>query len=97
MLRKTLSPILFIIFGLVLIFVESSITLPVDSSGDSHNNVNLFNRILLFGIVALIIIFEVIPQSKKMTNKIHKFLYSISISVLLIVIVIFWIIQFTWK
>ena len=97
MIRKSISPILFLMFSLLLIIIETSITLPVDSDGTSHNGVNLFNRLLLFLVVLAIIIFEIFPYSKKMSNKLQKIFYiSLSTSAL-IFIAVFWIITFTFK
>jgi|GEM_PF-1699108 hypothetical protein len=97
MIRKSISPILFLMFSLLLIIIETSITLPVDSDGISHNGVNLFNRLLLFLVVLAIITFEIFPYSKKMNNKIQKFSYILLSSGALILISIFWIITFTFK
>lgn len=97
MLRKFFAPVIYIVFSFVLILIEVSITLPVDSGGVSHNGVNIFNRILL-SIVAVIIFFlEIYPYSKKINNKMHRILYMSFTSIFIILIAILWMLFFTWK
>jgi hypothetical protein len=97
MLRNFLAAVIFIVFAFILILIEVSITLPVDSGDISHNGVNLFNRILL-SIVAITIFFlEIYPYSKKINNKMHRILYMSLTSLFIIFIAIYWMISFKWK
>jgi hypothetical protein len=97
MLRKFLAPVIYIGFSFILILIEVSITLPVDSGDVSHNGVNLFNRILL-SIVAVIIFFlEIYPYSKKINNKKQRILYMSITTIFILIIAISWMLFFTWK
>jgi hypothetical protein len=97
MFRKFLAPVIYIGFSFILILIEVSITLPVDSGDVSHNGVNLFNRILL-SIVAVIIFFlEIYPYSKKIINKKQRILYMSITTISILIIAILWMLFFTWK
>jgi len=97
MSRKFLAPLIFIIFAFVLILVEVSVTLPVDSNGYSHYGVNLFNRILLSAVAVTIFFFEIYPHSKKINNKMSRILYISLTSIFIVSIAILWMIYFKWK
>ncbi len=97
MFRKFLAAAIFIVFAFVLILVEVSITLPVDSNGYSHYGVNLFNRILLSAVAVTIFFFEIYPHSKKINNKIYRILYMSLTSIFIVLIAILWTIYFKWK
>ena len=97
MIRKIVTPILFIIFNITLFFVESSIVLPVDSSGDTYGGVNLFNRILILGVLSLVLFFEVRPQFKKIQQTKYKYIYLIITTSLLLITSYYFIQNLVWK
>lgn len=97
MLRKLLAATIFIVFSLILILIEVSITLPVDASGSSYNGVNLFNRIVLSVLAVGLFVYEIYPYSRKISNKKHRLLYMALSSAIIVVVAIMWMILFTWK
>ncbi|BCR36745.1 hypothetical protein [Mariniplasma anaerobium] len=98
MVRKIATPVLFILFGILIYFLESSvINLPVDSDGVSHNGVNLFNKILFLVVLVLLLIFEVRIQFNKIKNIYYKYLYLMIMVLSLSSITYFFISYFIWK
>ena len=97
MIRKIVTPILFITFNIMIFFIESSISLPLDPSGYSHNRVNLFNRILILSVLVLILFFEVRPQFRKMNTTKYKYIYLITTTVILFITSYYFIQNFVWK
>ncbi len=97
MIRKLLLPVIFFIFGLILLLIESSIVLPTDSGGDSYNGVNLFNTLFILAVLIVIILFEVRTQYKKILITKYKYGYLVVTLILLSSTAYYWIQYLTWK
>ena len=98
MLRKILVPFFYFIFGILVYFLESTfISSVIDSLGITTGNVNSFNKILFLVILLLIIIFEVIPQTIKISNLTNKFIYVILSVAAISLTTFYWVTFLVWK
>lgn len=97
MIRKIVAPVAFFIFGMLLAFIESSIQLPVDRNGISHNGVNLFNIILIVIVLGLLLFFEVRIQFSKIQKRSNKYIYLIVTTILMASTTYFWMQFLIWK
>ncbi len=98
MLRKILVPVFYFIFGILVFYLESTfISSVVDSLGITTGDVNKFNMILFIVISLLLIIFEVIPQTIKTTNRTDKFVYVILSVAAISLTTFYWVTFLVWK